>query len=121
MSFGADGPPSFRHGAKFVPRILEGKQPKDIPVEQPTKFELGQDCKGHRSECPRQISAACGRHHRVSRCPLLAISGHLFSQRHSGSRADSSTCRLLIQSGRCRGGNLKRQALVTGQGVGGRK
>ena len=40
MSFGADGPAAFRHGAKFVPRILEGKQPKDIPVEQPTKFEL---------------------------------------------------------------------------------
>jgi putative ABC transport system substrate-binding protein len=40
MSFGADGPASFRHGAKFVPRILEGKLPKDIPIEQPTKFEL---------------------------------------------------------------------------------
>jgi len=40
MSFGADGPVAFRHGAKFVQRILQGKQPKDIPIEQPTKFEL---------------------------------------------------------------------------------
>ena len=40
MSFGADGPTAFRHGAKFVQRILQGKQPKDIPIEQPTKFEL---------------------------------------------------------------------------------
>src|SRR5262245_5239589 len=40
MSFGADGPATFRHGAKFVQRILQGKQPKDIHIEQPTKFEL---------------------------------------------------------------------------------
>src|SRR6266542_2728853 len=40
MAFGADGPASVRHGAKFVHRILQGKQPKDIPIEQPTKFEL---------------------------------------------------------------------------------
>ncbi|MGB9296047.1 MAG: ABC transporter substrate binding protein, partial [Pseudolabrys sp.] len=40
MSFGADGPAAFRHGAKFVQRILQGKPPKDIPIEQPTKFEL---------------------------------------------------------------------------------
>ncbi len=40
MSFGADGPAAFRHGAKFVQRILQGKKPKDIPIEQPTKFEL---------------------------------------------------------------------------------
>ena len=40
MSFGADGPASFRHGARFVQRILQGKQPKDIPIEQPTKFDL---------------------------------------------------------------------------------
>jgi putative ABC transport system substrate-binding protein len=40
MSFGADGPAAFRHGAKFVQRILQGSQPKDIPIEQPTKFEL---------------------------------------------------------------------------------
>ena len=40
MSFGADGPAAFRHGAKFVQRILQGRQPRDIPIEQPTKFEL---------------------------------------------------------------------------------
>jgi putative ABC transport system substrate-binding protein len=40
MSFGADGPASFRHSAKFVQRILQGRQPKDLPIEQPTKFEL---------------------------------------------------------------------------------
>ena len=40
MSFGADGPAAFRHGAKFVHRILQGMQPKDLPIEQPTKFEL---------------------------------------------------------------------------------
>jgi putative ABC transport system substrate-binding protein len=40
MSFGADGPAAVRHGAKFVQRILQGKGPKDIPVEQPTKYEL---------------------------------------------------------------------------------
>jgi ABC-type uncharacterized transport system substrate-binding protein len=40
MSFGADGPAAFRHGAKFVQRILQGQKPRDIPIEQPTKFEL---------------------------------------------------------------------------------
>jgi ABC-type uncharacterized transport system substrate-binding protein len=40
MSYGADGPASFRQGAKFVQRILQGRQPKDLPIEQPTKFEL---------------------------------------------------------------------------------
>ena len=40
MSFWADGLASFRHGAKFVQRILQGRQPKDRPIEQPTKFDL---------------------------------------------------------------------------------
>ena len=40
MSFGADGPSTVRHGAKFVHRILQGRQPKDLPIEQPTKYEL---------------------------------------------------------------------------------
>ena len=45
MSFGADGPSAFRHGTKFVQRILQGKQPKDLPIEQPTKFELALNLK----------------------------------------------------------------------------
>jgi putative ABC transport system substrate-binding protein len=40
MSYGADGPAIFRHSAKFVQRILQGRQPNDLPIEQPTKFEL---------------------------------------------------------------------------------
>ena len=37
MSFGADGPAAVRHGAQLVQKVLQGKAPKDIPVEQPTK------------------------------------------------------------------------------------
>ena len=40
MAFGADGPAAVRHGATFVHRILQGRQPRDMPIEQPTKFEL---------------------------------------------------------------------------------
>src|SRR5439155_23054754 len=39
MSFGADGPSSVRHGTKLVQKILQGKPPKDLQIEQPTKFE----------------------------------------------------------------------------------
>jgi putative tryptophan/tyrosine transport system substrate-binding protein len=45
MSFGADGPAAFRHGAQFVQRILQGRHPKDLPIEQPTKFELAVNLK----------------------------------------------------------------------------
>jgi putative ABC transport system substrate-binding protein len=40
MSYGADGPTLFRRGALFVHKILQGNKPTDMPVEQPTKFEL---------------------------------------------------------------------------------
>jgi putative tryptophan/tyrosine transport system substrate-binding protein len=40
MSFGADGPALFRRSAHFVHKILQGNKPMDMPVEQPTKFEL---------------------------------------------------------------------------------
>jgi putative ABC transport system substrate-binding protein len=40
MSYGADGPALFRLGAVFVDRVLQGRQPSELPIEQPTKFEL---------------------------------------------------------------------------------
>jgi putative ABC transport system substrate-binding protein len=40
LSYGADGPESFRQSASFVIKILQGGRPADMPVEQPTKFEL---------------------------------------------------------------------------------
>jgi putative tryptophan/tyrosine transport system substrate-binding protein len=45
MSYGADGPALFRLSAKFVHRILQGAQPNDLPIEQPTKFELAVNLK----------------------------------------------------------------------------
>jgi putative ABC transport system substrate-binding protein len=40
MSYGPNFPNLFRRAADFVDKILRGTKPADLPVEQPTKFDL---------------------------------------------------------------------------------
>ena len=40
LSYGPSFSDLFKHGAEYVDKILRGAKPADLPVEQPTKFEL---------------------------------------------------------------------------------
>jgi putative ABC transport system substrate-binding protein len=45
MSYGPDLPEMYQHTTEIIDKILKGARPRDIPVEQPTKFEIAVNLK----------------------------------------------------------------------------
>ena len=60
LSYGAKPTPALKRGAVYVDKILKGARPGDLPIEQPTEFELIVNLKSAKAtgvQIPDSISA----------------------------------------------------------------
>jgi hypothetical protein len=90
LSYGINEPAQFRRVAYYVDRILKGAKPADLPVEQPTEFELVLNA---RTRCRTRLdhsaeSAGPGRPGDRIGCTLLRCMGLI---RHQTDMPPQST------------------------------
>ena len=77
LTYGADLRVLYRRSAGFVDKIFKGAKPADLPVEQPTKFELVINLKTAKAlgvDVPLSVPAARRRGDRIERLLLRCIS-----------------------------------------------
>jgi ABC transporter substrate binding protein len=78
ISYGPDAIDQYHRAAAYVDRILRGEKPADLPVQQPTKFELIvnlKTAKGARPRCPGDCARPRRRGDRIER--LLPLGRHI--------------------------------------------
>ena len=63
MSYGQNLAENYRRAAAYVDRILKGAKPVDLPIEQPTKFELviNKNGEGARPAIPAELLVQANR------------------------------------------------------------